>query len=137
MQWHNGISLRWEIIGCRSDYAISGPLVVDDSKLKASSVLDVGHDAASSRIRPILPSINPSCWKPQSDSTSEYLNVIGSIHIPDDQLNASSVLDPQHSVFRARLNLPANGAYAGAWIPLFSDTHQYMQAYDSYNIIGY
>lgn len=49
------------------------------------------------------------------------------MHIPDNQLNASSILDNQHTVYRSRLNLPASGAYGGAWIPKFSDANQYIQ----------
>ncbi|XP_060586405.1 uncharacterized protein LOC132742102, partial [Ruditapes philippinarum] len=54
--------------------------------------------------------------------------ISGAHHIADDQLSASSVLDTRHTVARARLNLPANGAYAGAWIPKYSDKQQYLKA---------
>lgn len=53
--------------------------------------------------------------------------VSGKHHIPDSQLHASPVLDTRHAVGRSRLNLPANGAYAGAWIPKYSDARQYLK----------
>ena len=57
--------------------------------------------------------------------------ISGSMHIADDKLSASSIADTRHSAYRARLNLPANGDYAGAWVPTISDTNQYLQVITS------
>lgn len=237
VKWHSGISLRWEILGCIEescipDYAVSGPLVASDGQLTASNVYDIAHDAKSARLRPVTQGITPTCWKPQTSDTNQWIQVnlgnilvirgvtirgnpaaqewvtkfrvkysmsssgsfvfyqepygtpktiegntdntspvtyyfkshfqasfiqiiplawnrsialafdvlvcqngcsgialiSGSHHIPDNQLSASSVLDNRHIVSRSRLNLPANGAYSGAWIPKYSDKQQYLKA---------
>ncbi|XP_053398682.1 uncharacterized protein LOC128556876 isoform X2 [Mercenaria mercenaria] len=236
VQWHQGISLRWEILGCLEescipDYAVSGPLVAMDGQLQASGVYDIAHDAKAARLRPVTQSTSPACWKPQTSDTNQWIQVdLGNVfvvrgvtvkgnpaaqewvtqfrvkygldgtsfvyyqepygkpktisgnvdnsspvtyyfkshfqakfiriqptgwntgialafdvlvcqngcngvalmsgkhHIADKQLSASSVLDNRHTVSRSRLNLPANGAYGGAWIPKYSDKQQYLKA---------
>ncbi|XP_021363194.1 uncharacterized protein LOC110456661, partial [Mizuhopecten yessoensis] len=52
----------------------------------------------------------------------------GKNKISDDQLAASSQLDPEHGPFRSRLNVPAMGRYGGAWTAKFNDASQYIQA---------
>ncbi|KAL4230751.1 hypothetical protein ACF0H5_011126 [Mactra antiquata] len=236
VKWQNGISLRLEVLGCAEescnpDYAVSGPLIADDSRLQASGTYDVAHDAKSARLRQVTPSVLPACWKPMTSDTNQWIRVdlgnvmvirgvtikgnptaqewvtqyklkysttldsgtlyyqepygrpkvipgnvdnvspstyyfkshfqaryvtivpvawnrsialafdvlvcqngclgkpliSGTMKVADTALNASSVLDNRHIPVRSRLNMPSNGAYGGAWIPRFSDTHQFIQ----------
>lgn len=67
--WSGRIAVRWELNGCLAepcamDYAVSGPLVVMDGGLFASSISDANHTPANSRLHPIFPNTPPSCWRP-------------------------------------------------------------------------
>jgi len=61
---------------CKPDYGISGPLVIEDSKLTASSVYDLVHDAMTARLRPVTAGITPLCWKPSTSDTNQWIQVI-------------------------------------------------------------
>lgn len=60
---------------CKPDYAISGPLVVSDEALTASSESDVAHNASAARLRPVNPSLFPLCWKPLTSDTAQWIEV--------------------------------------------------------------
>lgn len=53
--------------------------------------------------------------------------ITGRKNLPDDLIAASSSVDTEHSPARSRLNQPAQGPYAGAWVPLYQDLHQYIE----------
>lgn len=75
LSWHNGISLRWEILGCiqdfcTPDYSMSGPLVVPSTSITSSTSSDSNHAAPAGRLHPIRTNTAPSCWRAQSTTSS-------------------------------------------------------------------
>lgn len=60
---------------CKPDYAISGPLVVNDGALSASSESDVMHNASAARLRPVNPGLFPLCWKPLTSNSDQWIEV--------------------------------------------------------------
>ncbi|XP_062577533.1 uncharacterized protein LOC134239370 [Saccostrea cucullata] len=233
--WHGAISLRWDILGCiedfcRDEYAVSGPLIVDDNKITVSSMSDPNHSNTAARLHSLQPLKLPQGWKAAVDDSNQWIqvdlgksmkirgittmgsairqewvtsyNVIyrvdtqenfyqepygnvktipgnvnnndtatyffklqfearyikiipitfhggismrfdvlvcqhgcnaeplinGRKKLPDDLINASSSVDNDHGPARSRLNQPSQGTYAGAWVPLYQDTHQYIEA---------
>ncbi|KAK7498721.1 hypothetical protein BaRGS_00010098, partial [Batillaria attramentaria] len=68
-EWGTHAAVRWELNGCvaeacQSDYAISGPLVVMDGGIMASSMSDPEHTPHDARLQPISPDTPLSCWRP-------------------------------------------------------------------------
>ena len=61
---------------CNPDYGVSGPLVVPDSNLTASSEFDAGHNAASARLHAIATGKSLSCWRPKTSDTNQWIQVV-------------------------------------------------------------
>ena len=66
---------------CNPDYGVSGPLVVPDSSLTASSAFDPRHDAAMARFNSIIPNGPLSCWRPQTSNTQQWIQVFQQLKI--------------------------------------------------------
>ena len=60
---------------CRPDYAVSGPLVVPDVNLTASSVSDPAHRAPALRLHALAAGTRLSCWRPVTLDTAQWIQV--------------------------------------------------------------
>lgn len=71
-------TIRWELLGCLEDectpeYAVSGPLIISDNNLTASSVSDPQHDTVAARLRGLSAAWVLSCWRPAALDTSQWI----------------------------------------------------------------
>lgn len=57
------------------EYAVSGPLIVDDNKITVSSIRDPSHGGPAARLQSLNPLRTPLGWKTAVDDTNQWIQV--------------------------------------------------------------
>lgn len=71
----NGVRVFVVVDFCYDEYAVSGPLIVDDNQITVSSVLNPTHGNSAARLQSLNPMQTPMGWKPAVDDSKQWIQV--------------------------------------------------------------
>ncbi|CAH1781368.1 unnamed protein product [Owenia fusiformis] len=76
--WQNGISVRWDLLGCKlrdcgSEELVTGPSIVPDERITSSSDFDAYHSSNRARMHTLKEGPNKGGWAAKNNDVNQWI----------------------------------------------------------------